>query len=162
MSKCIIDRIGPEEIIRICNSSENMSDAALTLQCGFRYLKKAAIKLGCWKSNPKLRHIVKFVPSNSKAYNVIEYDRQWLAEVFAGNYFPASTKLKHHLLRSKTKDNKCELCGITEWNSNPISLQLHHIDGNPKNNKLENLQILCPNCHTQTDNYGSKNAKLRS
>ena len=44
-------------------------------------------------------------------------------------------------------------CGITEWNNKPIVLQLHHIDGNHNNNNLENLQLLCPNCHSQTENY---------
>jgi len=47
-------------------------------------------------------------------------------------------------------------CGITEWYGKPISLQLHHINGNNKDNRIENLQLLCPNCHSQTDTYCGK------
>ena len=65
----------------------------------------------------------------------------------------SSSKLKDKLLNSGKKDYKCECCENTEWNNKPIPLQLHHIDGNHNNNKLDNLQLLCPNCHAQTDNY---------
>ena len=51
----------------------------------------------------------------------------------------------------------CEICGITEWNGNPLTFQIDHIDGDRTNNHLDNLMVLCPNCHTQTDTYGSKN-----
>lgn len=69
-----------------------------------------------------------------------------------------SGKLRIKLLAEGLKENKCEICGITKWLGNPIVCQLHHIDGNNQNNNLENLQILCPNCHSQTENYcGSAN-----
>ena len=53
--------------------------------------------------------------------------------------------------------NKCWTCGITEWNNNPIVMDLEHIDGNSENNNLENLSIICPNCHSQTPTYKGKN-----
>lgn len=69
-----------------------------------------------------------------------------------------SGKLRIKLLAEGLKENKCEICGITKWHGKPIVCQLHHIDGNNQNNNLENLQILCPNCHSQTENYcGSAN-----
>lgn len=69
-----------------------------------------------------------------------------------------TSQLKEKLFDAGLKIKKCERCGITEWNGLPIVLQLHHIDGNNSNNNLNNLQILCPNCHSQTDNYcGSAN-----
>ena len=52
---------------------------------------------------------------------------------------------------------QCECCGLTKWNGKPIRLQVHHIDGNRQHNTRDNLQILCPNCHSQTDNWCSKN-----
>lgn len=57
----------------------------------------------------------------------------------------------------KIRGNRCEKCGLTQWQNQPIPLEAHHIDGNKCNNTLENLQLLCPNCHTLTSNYGSKN-----
>lgn len=66
------------------------------------------------------------------------------------------TKLKERLFKEGIKEYKCECCGISEWNGKYLSLQLHHINGNHNDNRLENLQILCPNCHSQTDNFSSK------
>lgn len=75
-----------------------------------------------------------------------------------------NTKTNSHKLRNKLiefgyKESKCELCGISEWLGKPVKLQLHHIDGNHDNNELSNLQILCPNCHSMTDNFGVYNSK---
>lgn len=71
-----------------------------------------------------------------------------------------SYKLKERLIKVGLKENKCENpeCGIKMWHNKPIICQLHHIDGNHNNNSLDNLMMLCPNCHSQTDNYcGSAN-----
>lgn len=72
----------------------------------------------------------------------------------------ASSKTKEVLLKHNLRENKCEICGITEWNGQPLTLQLHHINGNPKDDRLENLQILCPNCHSQTHTF-CKRQKIR-
>jgi 5-methylcytosine-specific restriction endonuclease McrA len=53
--------------------------------------------------------------------------------------------------------HRCWKCGNTEWMKAPIPLQLDHIDGNSDNNSRENLQLLCPNCHAQTETFGGKN-----
>ena len=59
----------------------------------------------------------------------------------------------------KERGEKCERCGLTRWLENKIPLELHHKDGNKKNNKKENLLLVCPNCHTFTDTYKGKNIK---
>jgi hypothetical protein len=73
-----------------------------------------------------------------------------------------SFKLKNKLLKEGYKEHKCENpeCGLTEWHGKPIPLELHHINGDNTDNRLENLQLLCPNCHSLTDTYGGKNQKL--
>lgn len=73
-----------------------------------------------------------------------------------------NTTLKKLLIKSG-REWKCENpdCDIKDkWHNKELILQIHHIDGNHKNNNLDNLQILCPNCHSQTDNYCSKNRKI--
>lgn len=72
----------------------------------------------------------------------------------------STVKLKNKLLREGIKEAKCECCGNTVWLGEPIPLELHHIDGDRLNNTIENLQILCPNCHARTDNYRGKNMKV--
>lgn len=71
--------------------------------------------------------------------------------------FMTNYRFKLKLIKSGVKENKCEKCGINSWNNKPLLCELHHIDGNNQNNDLNNLQILCPNCHAQTDFYRGKN-----
>jgi len=65
--------------------------------------------------------------------------------------------LKRRLLREGLKAARCEACGISEWRGAPLSLALHHINGDGRDNRLENLQLLCPNCHSQTENFAGRN-----
>ena len=60
----------------------------------------------------------------------------------------SSSDLKNKLIKEGLKENKCEICGISEWQGKELICQLHHIDGNHYNNNLDNLQMLCPNCHS--------------
>lgn len=55
------------------------------------------------------------------------------------------------------RGRKCEQCGSVSWLDQPINLEIHHKDGNHNNNSLDNLQLLCPNCHSYTENYRGKN-----
>lgn len=69
-----------------------------------------------------------------------------------------SDKVRIKLLKEGYKSHQCERCKKTEWFGMPIPLELHHIDGNHYNNKISNYQLLCPNCHAQTESYrGRKN-----
>ena len=83
-----------------------------------------------------------------------------LTEYLINGVKVSSFKLKNRLLKEGIKEHKCEKCGRGEWNDMPIPLELHHINGINTDNRLENLQLLCPNCHAQTDNYSGKNQKL--
>lgn len=70
-----------------------------------------------------------------------------------------SDTLKYRLVKEGLKQWKCEKCGNEGvWEGKELVLELHHINGNHYDNRLENLQILCPNCHSQTDNFRNKNS----
>jgi Zn finger protein HypA/HybF involved in hydrogenase expression len=80
-----------------------------------------------------------------------------LVEILVENSFYQSYKLAKRLLKEGVKERKCECCGNTTWLDKDIPLELHHINGDNTDNRLENLQLLCPNCHAMTDNYRGKN-----
>lgn len=84
---------------------------------------------------------------------------QPLSEILVKNSNYQSYKLLRRLLKEEVKERVCENCGNSEWLDNPIPLELHHINGIHTDNRLENLQVLCPNCHALTDNYRGKNTK---
>lgn len=67
--------------------------------------------------------------------------------------------LKLRLVKAGLKDSRCETCGIDSWNGQPLTLALHHVNGDRHDNRLENLQLLCPNCHAQTDTYAGRRRK---
>lgn len=69
----------------------------------------------------------------------------------------SSNDLRIRLLKDGIFKYKCYKCDRDTWNGQPISLELEHIDGNRFNNSLDNLTILCPNCHAQTATYRGKN-----
>jgi len=64
--------------------------------------------------------------------------------------------LKARLLKDRLKEPRCEECGLIGWRGRPLSLELHHVNGDGRDNRLDNLVLLCPNCHSQTDNWGGK------
>lgn len=61
----------------------------------------------------------------------------------------------------KIRERKCECCGLKEWLGKPIPLEIHHISGDRLDSTLENLQLLCPNCHSQTESWRGKKKSLR-
>jgi 5-methylcytosine-specific restriction endonuclease McrA len=67
--------------------------------------------------------------------------------------------LKRRLIKLGLKADRCEICGISAWRGAPLSLALHHVNGDGRDNRLENLQLLCPNCHSQTDNFAGRNVR---
>lgn len=74
------------------------------------------------------------------------------------NGHPTSTpRLRERLIREGIKEARCEHCGLTEWLGKPIPLELHHRNGIRSDNRLDNLEIVCPNCHSFTDTYRGRN-----
>ena len=80
-----------------------------------------------------------------------------LAEVLVPGRRTSRYSLKIRLISEGLKHHACEECGISDWRGEALSLDLHHRNGDPADNRLENLSLLCPNCHSQTDTFGVRN-----
>ena len=76
---------------------------------------------------------------------------------YINNQFVSAHKLKLKLIRDGIKKHECEVCGTVEWMGKKVPIELDHIDGNHYNNDFDNLRIVCPNCHAQTDTNSGKN-----
>ena len=72
------------------------------------------------------------------------------------------TVLRRYIIKNNLIPYKCAICGCTEWQGKTLSLELDHINGINNDNRLENLRFLCPNCHSQTSTYGSRNQQVNS
>lgn len=74
--------------------------------------------------------------------------------------FTNNTRLRYRVLKSKLLNYVCSECGLEPlWQDKALTLELHHINGHSKDNRIHNLTFLCPNCHSQTDNYKNKKRK---
>jgi len=85
-----------------------------------------------------------------------------LSEILVRDYEYSSNKLRKRLILEGLKEHKCECCGLNEWLGELIPLELDHIDGDHYNNTLENLKVLCPNCHAKTPTYRGKNKRSKN
>ena len=131
-----------EEAIK---SSKTMSEAARKLDMPFMTFKRKAGDL--YKPNQSGKGVSK------KSANKIP-----LSDILEGLHPQyQSNKIRIRLIEEGVKEAKCECCNNTEWLGKPISLEVDHINGNSTDHRLDNLKILCPNCHAQTDTYRGKN-----
>lgn len=102
-------------------------------------------------------HMTGKVWNQGERYRPVKEARP-LSEVLVEHSTWISTNnLRQRLIKEGVKERKCECCGRSEWMGEPIALELHHVNGVKDDLRIENLQILCPNCHAFTDNYRGRN-----
>ena len=139
-------KITEERVLEAIEKTNTMNEAASYLNLNYRTFKRIAEKLGLYK------------PTASTWKKRFEIE-----DILNGKHpqYPTS-KLSKRLVKENYLEYQCNSCGITEYNGKEISLELNHIDGNGYNHSLENLELLCPNCHSQTDTYRSKKLLLKN
>jgi len=113
-------------------------------------------KLECSRNTLKKFFKINKIIYNGNQGNKGVYVTNPLVDNFKGSIGTVKQRIKDENLLDYSK---CGECGIKEWNKKEIGLELHHKNGNRKDNRLENLIYLCPNCHSQTDTHRAKNKK---
>ena len=145
----IKERIDDQTFIQVCRKAMTMAQAASILGLHFNSFKKRALELGCYEPNQAGKGLQKKV------------SRIPIEDIIHNGKHPQyqSYKLKKRLIREGIKKNSCEICQLNNWMGKTINLELHHIDGDRTNHSLSNLQLVCPNCHSQTETFRARNRK---
>jgi len=85
-----------------------------------------------------------------------------LAEVLVvDSRYTSTYHLKRRLIAAGLIAGRCAECGLKEWRERPLSLVLDHINGSNRDHRIENLRLLCPNCHSQTSTFAGRNKGRR-
>ena len=134
-----------EEILLWIEEHLSNAEIARRLECKVDTLKSYYKKLGITYTGNMCGKGIRKDPKRKSAL-----------EIIGSSSFNNSVKRKR-LIEDGLKEAKCECCGLSEWMGKPIPLELHHKDFNHHNNNLDNLQILCSNCHMQAHNYNNNN-----
>lgn len=107
--------------------------------------------------NLDISHMTNQGWNTGKRFKIIK-PAQPLQEILVkDSTFINSNNLRKRILKEQIKEHKCERCGNSLWLNQKIPLELHHINGDRHDNRIENLQLPCPNCHALTDNYRGRN-----
>lgn len=139
------------KFIEVCESSNSMMAACTELQLHFNTFKKYAVEFGCYKPNQGGKGLKKSKSNRIKTQDILE-----------GKYPQYQTfKLKRRLINEGYFEDKCMKCGWAGKRSGEkfTPCELHHKDGNRFNHSLDNLELLCPNCHSLTPTFRAKNIK---
>lgn len=141
-----------KELIKICNESNSMVEAAQKLSLPYSTFARHAKRLNVYKPNQGGKGYKKAWNKTSKEdfiNNILIENSPWNGK---------GQKVKKFLIEYGLKVDKCEICGLGNiWNNKKLVLQIDHINGIKTDNRIENLRIVCPNCHTQTDTFSSAN-----
>jgi Zn finger protein HypA/HybF involved in hydrogenase expression len=104
--------------------------------------------------NPDTSHWIN--PHTLKINNLKNIKEIPLEDILVKDSSYVYSSLKEKLIKNKLLEYKCNICSIKSWNNKNIVLQLDHINGIHNDNRIENLRLLCPNCHSQTDSFCGK------
>ena len=157
------NNINKEELQNIVKESLSIADICRKLNirpCGGNY-KTINKKLKLW--NIDTTHFTGAAWNVGTRFKPFGIKKDLKDILIENSTYTSTSYLKNRLYTEGYKDKKCEVCNLTTWNNLDIVLELDHINGvNGVNNdnRIENLRIICPNCHSQTTNFRGRNCNI--
>jgi len=146
-------RYTDEDIIAAAKNNIGATSAAASLGIRYDTYRKHALRLNVFVKNQSRKGLKR---SKSEYVNKIIP----LEEILEGKHPHYQRRgIIRKLFEAGLKTNECEVCGIRNWNGSPLQMQLDHIDGNTYNHSINNLRMICPNCHSQTQTFCGRNKK---
>lgn len=132
-----------EDFEKVISESKSMAEAAKRLGMSYDTFRKKSQHYGLFKPNQAGTQIKKAKTFKTKedVFKIFDYN--------VGRFTVKNWYLIDHAYQ-------CQGCGISKWNGEHLTLELEHINGNKRDNRLENLKLLCPNCHSQTKTWRRK------
>lgn len=122
------------------------------------YMKKTSKCMNCDKVRVYNPSQYRGKYCSNKCQQEYRYKTETLPKILSGAIKNVRATKRYFI---ETYGNKCSECGISNiWNNKELKLQLDHIDGDRQNNSINNLRLLCPNCHSQTETYAGRNNGL--
>lgn len=156
-----IYELSDNDFIKLVKSSHNIGEILFKLKLsvtgntwGYNQVKERMKKLNLSGADLLGREVIS---KYQKEYQVVKEE-----SILSKNCKHPRCVLRRYIIANNLLPYKCDICGISSWQEKPISLEVDHINGVNNDNRLENLRFLCPNCHSQTPTYGSKNIKIDS
>lgn len=149
-----ISNLTKEKLQELVDNSHSLSDVLRSLNLhtssgNFRTLKRKLEKENIEYSNIK-----------NEKFQISSFRKKIpLSEILIENStYSNPNLLKRRLIKEDILKLQCQICNLgPSWNDKPLCLQIDHINGQSTDNRLNNLRLLCPNCHSQTDTYAAKN-----
>lgn len=149
----ILEKFTRQEIINLLETTKSFRDFLIKIGSSFN---GSASYVSIKKQLDKLQIVV---PNYKKLTNE-RFDRKSNEEIFVENSSYSRYWLKKRILKDRIIDYKCSKCENNgKWLNTELTLQLEHKNGINNDNRIENLEFLCPNCHSQTTTYAGKKHK---